>query len=153
MNQYMVYFGERFMWTSRKCVSCFCWGECSININQFILLDSILFISDIILCISRSSIWIFFIYSIFFFNMLMFLFTSFSIYIIVQGPYLLIPSSLSFFDLFLSIYFFSLLRVTFSCLFGSLVISYCMTNTVNFMMLSAGFCCTPLKNVGFCPGI
>ena len=81
----------------------------------------------------------------------MFFFTSFSIYIIVQGPYLLIPSSLSFFDL--SIYFFSWLWVIFSCLFGSLVISYCMTNTVNFMMLSAGFCCTPLKNVGFCPGI
>ena len=35
----------------------------------------------------------------------------------------------------------------FFCVLGCLVISYFMRKIVNFMILSAGFCCIPLKLV------
>lgn len=69
--------------------------------------------------------------------------------IAVQSPNLLIPLSFLFLSSISIDLFFFWLWFILSCLYGRLVIPYCMTDVVSRMMLSPGFRCNPLKNAGF----
>lgn len=136
MGQQLVYFGESFMRMSGKRILCFCWVEPSNNIKQFILVDGIFFISDIMVCIFRRSFGVFVIYSIFFFIRLMLFFTTLSIHL-----YLFICISLLW------------LRVMFSCLFQTSGHFLLDDNHCEFCEVECWILQYSLKNCGFCPGI